>query len=173
MSPPFLIRKNLTGCSIEAVSISYSRLPNTTYNTCWAVIATFSSHTLTRLAPVVTCPSWAMSRGRPERAFYVGAGNEAWGLEVFPVWTPNTVTRSWTSVDSAAAAVEFIRKAGLHLWPRRTRALVFPGRRHGCAPTSELPNTDVRGGPANSRGAARSKDQTGARISQNRSCSHC
>jgi Xaa-Pro aminopeptidase len=51
-------------------------------------------------------------RGRPERAFYVGAGNEAWGLEVFPVWTPNTITRSWTSVDSARAAVEFIRKGG-------------------------------------------------------------
>jgi Xaa-Pro aminopeptidase len=51
-------------------------------------------------------------RGRPECAFYVGAGNEAWGLEVFPVWTPDIVTRSWTSVDSAAAAAEFIRKAG-------------------------------------------------------------
>jgi Xaa-Pro aminopeptidase len=51
-------------------------------------------------------------RGRPERAFYVGAGNEAWGLEVFPVWTPSTITRSWTSVDSATAAVEFIRKGG-------------------------------------------------------------
>jgi Xaa-Pro aminopeptidase len=50
--------------------------------------------------------------GRPELAFYVGAGNEAWGLEVFPIWTPNTVTRSWTSADSAMAAVDFIRKAG-------------------------------------------------------------
>ena len=51
-------------------------------------------------------------RGSPELAFYVGAGNEAWGLEVFPVWTPSSVTRSWTSADSAMAAVEFIRKAG-------------------------------------------------------------
>jgi Xaa-Pro aminopeptidase len=51
-------------------------------------------------------------RGKPEHAFYVGAGNEAWGLEVYPVWTPNTITRSWTSVDSARAAVEFIRKGG-------------------------------------------------------------
>jgi Xaa-Pro aminopeptidase len=49
-------------------------------------------------------------RGRPECAFYVGAGNEAWGLEVFPVWTPNFVTRSWTSVNSAAAAAELIRQ---------------------------------------------------------------
>lgn len=52
-------------------------------------------------------------RGQPDRSFYVGAGNEAWGLEVFPVWTPNIVTRSWTSTDSAAAAAEFIRRAGL------------------------------------------------------------
>ena len=51
-------------------------------------------------------------REKPELAFYVGAGNEAWGLEVFPIWTPNTLTRSWTSVDSALAATEFIRKAG-------------------------------------------------------------
>jgi Xaa-Pro aminopeptidase len=51
-------------------------------------------------------------REKPELAFYVGAGNEAWGLEVFPIWTPNTLTRSWTSVDAALAATEFIRKAG-------------------------------------------------------------
>src|SRR5260221_14642684 len=50
--------------------------------------------------------------GRRELAFYVGAGNEAWGLEVFPIWTSNTVTRSWTSIDSVMAASEFIRKAG-------------------------------------------------------------
>jgi Xaa-Pro aminopeptidase len=51
-------------------------------------------------------------RGRPDQAFYIGAGNEAWGLEVFPVWTPSTITRSWTSIDSAMAAAEFIRKRG-------------------------------------------------------------
>ena len=47
-----------------------------------------------------------------ELAFYVGAGNEAWGLEVFPIWTPNILTRSWTSAGAAMDAVEFIRKAG-------------------------------------------------------------
>lgn len=49
---------------------------------------------------------------KPEMAFYVGAGNEAWGLEVFPIWTPNIVTRSWTSLDAAKAAAEFIHKTG-------------------------------------------------------------
>jgi Xaa-Pro aminopeptidase len=48
-----------------------------------------------------------------ERSFYVGAGNEAWGLEVNPIWPPNIITRSWTSVDAAAAAAEYIKKAGL------------------------------------------------------------
>ncbi len=50
--------------------------------------------------------------GKPEHAFYVGAGNEAWGLEVFPIWPPQTVTRSWTSVDAALAAADFLRKTG-------------------------------------------------------------
>jgi Xaa-Pro aminopeptidase len=51
--------------------------------------------------------------GKPELAFYVGAGNEAWGLEAFPIWIPNTATRSWTSVDSASTAAAFIRNAGI------------------------------------------------------------
>jgi Xaa-Pro aminopeptidase len=47
-----------------------------------------------------------------ELDFYVGAGNEGWGLEVFPIWIPNVVTLSWTSVDSAIRAAEFIHKSG-------------------------------------------------------------
>ena len=49
-----------------------------------------------------------------ELGFYVGAGNEGWGLEVFPIWIPNIVTRSWTSVDSATRAAEFIHKSGMN-----------------------------------------------------------
>ena len=48
-----------------------------------------------------------------EQAFYVGAGNEAWGLEVHRIWPPNIVTRSWTSIDAAATAAELIRKLGI------------------------------------------------------------
>src|ERR1700730_16101467 len=79
-------------------------------------------------------------RGRPELAFYVGAGNEAWGLEVFPIWTPNTLTRSWTSVDSAMAAAELIRKAGL---PAGRIALEFSFFPADAIDTFrlELPNT--------------------------------
>ncbi len=56
-------------------------------------------------------------RGELETAFYVGAGNEAWGLEVFPIWIPNVITRSWTSVDSTLDAIHLIRKCGT--MPRR------------------------------------------------------
>jgi Xaa-Pro aminopeptidase len=79
-------------------------------------------------------------RGRPERAFYVGAGNEAWGLEVFPVWIPNIVTRSWTSVDSAAVAAEFIRKAGLTSGRIAIELSFFPADSMDAL-RSELPNT--------------------------------
>ena len=79
-------------------------------------------------------------RGRPERAFYVGAGNEAWGLEVFPVWIPNIVTRSWTSVDSAAVAAEFIRKAGLTSGRIAIELSFFPADAMDAL-RSELPNT--------------------------------
>jgi Xaa-Pro aminopeptidase len=79
-------------------------------------------------------------RGRPERAFYVGAGNEAWGLEVFPVWIPNIVTRSWTSVDSAAVAAEFIRKAGLTSGRIAIELSFFPADAMDKL-RSELPNT--------------------------------
>jgi Xaa-Pro aminopeptidase len=48
-----------------------------------------------------------------EQAFYVGAGNEAWGLEVHPIWPANIITRPWTSVDAAGTAGEFIRKLGI------------------------------------------------------------
>lgn len=50
--------------------------------------------------------------GATDLAFYVGAGNEGWGLEVFPVWVPNTITQSWTSIDSAIRAAEFVNKSG-------------------------------------------------------------
>jgi Xaa-Pro aminopeptidase len=50
---------------------------------------------------------------KPELAFYVGAGNEAWGLEVFPIWVPNVATSSWTSIDSTIRAAAFVRKAGI------------------------------------------------------------
>lgn len=78
-------------------------------------------------------------RGRPERAFYVGAGNEAWGLEVFPVWTPNTITRSWTSLDSAAAAAEFIRKADFTSGRIALELSFFPADAMDAL-RSELPN---------------------------------
>jgi Xaa-Pro aminopeptidase len=80
-------------------------------------------------------------RGRPELAFYVGAGNEAWGLDVFPIWTPNTLTRSWTSVDSAMAAAELIRKAGFTSGRIALEFSFFPADAIDTL-RRELPNTE-------------------------------
>src|SRR5260370_16239705 len=80
-------------------------------------------------------------RGRPELAFYVGAGNEAWGLDVFPIWTPNTLTRSWTSVDSAMAAAELIRKAGFAAGRIALELSFFPADAMDTL-RRELPNTE-------------------------------
>jgi Xaa-Pro aminopeptidase len=75
-----------------------------------------------------------------ELAFYVGAGNEAWGLEVFPIWIPNILTRSWTSAGAAMDAVEFIRKAGV---ARRVavESSFFPADAMDVL-RRELPNTE-------------------------------
>jgi Xaa-Pro aminopeptidase len=79
--------------------------------------------------------------GKPELAFYVGAGNEAWGLEVFPVWTPNTITHSWTSVDAAKAAAEFIRKGGYSSGRIALELSFFPADAMDAL-RDELPNTE-------------------------------
>ena len=80
-------------------------------------------------------------RGRPELAFYVGAGNEAWCLDVFPIWTLNTLTRSWTSVDSAMAAAELIRKAGFTAGRIALEFSFFPADAIDTL-RRELPNTE-------------------------------
>jgi len=79
--------------------------------------------------------------GRLELAFYVGAGNEAWGLEVFPIWVSNTVTRSWTSVDSAVMAAEFIRKTGIKSNRVALELSFFPADAMDAL-RNKLPNTE-------------------------------
>ncbi|HET6507828.1 MAG TPA: Xaa-Pro peptidase family protein [Baekduia sp.] len=52
----------------------------------------------------------------PERlgdAFYVGAGNEAWGTDAQPLWVPSVEHRSWGTTDAALAAAEALRARGL------------------------------------------------------------
>lgn len=63
---------------------------------------------LSRYLPVV-----GYVRGRLEDAFYVGCGNEDWGTEVDRPWIGDVQNVSWSSLDSARAAVEALRKRGL------------------------------------------------------------
>ncbi|WCB94971.1 hypothetical protein DSM104299_03711 [Baekduia alba] len=43
-------------------------------------------------------------RGRPDRAFFVGAGNEAWGTDAHPLWVPDVALVSWSSQTAGRAA---------------------------------------------------------------------
>lgn len=59
---------------------------------------------LSRYLPVV-----GYVRGRPEDAFYVGAGNEEWGTEVADVWVPEVKNVAWSTTEAAATAAAAIR----------------------------------------------------------------
>lgn len=63
---------------------------------------------LSRYLPVV-----GYIAGHSEQAFYIGCSNEDWGTEVHPPWMPDVQNVSWSSVDSAHAAAESLRKRGL------------------------------------------------------------
>ncbi len=52
-------------------------------------------------------------RGAPDRAFYVGAGNEAWGTDAQPIWVPSLQLAAWTSAQAAALAADRLAREGL------------------------------------------------------------
>lgn len=52
-------------------------------------------------------------QGNTDQAFYIGCGNEAWGTEVEPLWVPDIHHVSWSSVDSAMATADALRRRGL------------------------------------------------------------
>jgi Xaa-Pro aminopeptidase len=71
-------------------------------------------------------PVMGYVKGREELAFYVGGGDEGWGIEVFPIWPERIATVSWDARESARVAAEFLKSAGLvaprialefELWP--------------------------------------------------------
>jgi Xaa-Pro aminopeptidase len=45
-------------------------------------------------------------RGRPDLSFFVGAGNEAWGVDAHPLWVPDVGLTSWSTTTAAHAAAE-------------------------------------------------------------------
>jgi Xaa-Pro aminopeptidase len=58
-------------------------------------------------------PVMGYIKGREDLAFYVGGGDEAWGIEVFPIWPERIATVSWDARESARVAAEFLKSAGL------------------------------------------------------------
>ncbi|HET7191881.1 MAG TPA: Xaa-Pro peptidase family protein [Pseudolabrys sp.] len=70
---------------------------------------------ITRYLPVLVYP-----KGAPEKAAYIGHRLEKFQREVSPMWTPETQTNTWGSVDAMQKAVDHMRKAGLK--PKRIAA---------------------------------------------------
>lgn len=52
-------------------------------------------------------------KGRLDQAFYVGSGDEAWGIEVFPFWPQRISTEAWTSSASARIAAQYVKSLGV------------------------------------------------------------
>jgi Xaa-Pro aminopeptidase len=63
---------------------------------------------ITRYLPVLVYP-----KGAPEKAAYIGHRLEKFQREVHPMWTPETQTNTWGSVDAMQKAVDHLRKAGI------------------------------------------------------------
>src|ERR1700751_540714 len=49
-----------------------------------------------------------------EQTFYVGSGDEAWGIEVFPFWPQRVSTEAWTSTEAARIAAQYVRSLGIN-----------------------------------------------------------
>ena len=62
---------------------------------------------VTRYLPVLVYP-----KGAPEKAAYIGHRLEKFQREVKPMWTPETQTTTWGSVDAMQKAVDHLRKIG-------------------------------------------------------------
>jgi Xaa-Pro aminopeptidase len=58
-------------------------------------------------------PVLGYAKGRLDQAFYVGSGDEAWGVEVFPFWPERISTEAWTSSESARIAAEYVKSLGI------------------------------------------------------------
>lgn len=52
-------------------------------------------------------------KGNLDQSFYVGGGDEAWGIEVFPFWPPRISTEVWTSTGAAQIAAQYVRSLGI------------------------------------------------------------
>lgn len=63
---------------------------------------------VTRYLPVLVYP-----KGAPEKAAYIGHRLEKFQQQNHPLWTPETQTNTWGSVDAMQKAVDHVKKLGL------------------------------------------------------------
>ncbi|MBV8216504.1 MAG: aminopeptidase P family protein [Verrucomicrobia bacterium] len=68
----------------------------------------FDTIGLGRYLPVLGYP-----KGNLDQAFYVGSGDEGWGIEVFPFWPQRISTEAWTSTEAARIAAQYVKSLGL------------------------------------------------------------
>jgi hypothetical protein len=52
-------------------------------------------------------------KGQLDRAFYVGSGDEGWGIEVFPFWPERISTEAWNSAEAARIAATYVKSLGI------------------------------------------------------------
>jgi Xaa-Pro aminopeptidase len=57
-------------------------------------------------------PALGYARGRPDAAFYVGAGNEDWDTDVRPLWVREIRNAAWGSEHAAQLAADALRARG-------------------------------------------------------------
>jgi Xaa-Pro aminopeptidase len=68
---------------------------------------------LDAIGPSRYLPVVGYMRGRPDAAFYVGAGNEDWGTDVSPLWTAAVSNVAWSTVQAAEHAAARLRSRGV------------------------------------------------------------
>lgn len=58
-------------------------------------------------------PALGLIKGRLDDAFYIGAGNEAWGTDTFDIWVPEIRNVSWSSADTGREAARALHERGV------------------------------------------------------------
>jgi Xaa-Pro aminopeptidase len=67
---------------------------------------------LDAIGPSRYLPCVAVPAAEPEAAFYVGAGNEAWGTDVAGIWVNDIANVSWGTVSAAEEVARRLSAAG-------------------------------------------------------------
>jgi Xaa-Pro aminopeptidase len=52
-------------------------------------------------------------KGNLDKSFYVGSGDEGWGIEVFPFWPERISTETWTSAAAAQIVAQYVKSLGI------------------------------------------------------------